>query len=234
MVAENIRHIRETAAAACIRAGRAPESVRLIVVGKTFPAEKILEAVTAGAPDIGENYVQEALAKRDALKAEPIRWHFIGHLQSNKVKYIADWVDMVHAVDNERCAQELQKHAARLGRTIDVLVEVNTSEEATKFGVKPEEAAGFVRSLSAYPSLVVKGLMTIGPFTDEADASRASFQLLKSLLDRMNLACATPVPMTELSMGMTHDYTIAIEEGSTMIRIGTAIFGSRVKKAGAV
>lgn len=230
MVAENIRTIRDTAAASCITAGRDPASVRLIVVGKTFPAEKILEAVHAGAPDIGENYVQEALGKHEALKHEEIRWHFIGHLQSNKVKYIAEWVTLIHAVDNERCAQEIQKHAFRLGRTIDVLVEVNTSAEATKFGVKPELALGFVRSLGALPNVNVKGLMTIGPFTDDAEASRASFRLLKSLLDEMNQTQVTRVPMTELSMGMTHDYTIAIEEGATMIRIGTAIFGSRVKK----
>jgi PLP dependent protein len=233
MVADNIQHIRESAAAACRRAGRDPESVKLIVVGKTFPAEKILEAVNAGAVDIGENYVQEAVSKREALNDERIRWHFIGHLQSNKVKYIAEWVAMIHSVDNARCAEELQRHAARLGRVIDVLVEVNTSAEATKFGVHPDGAVEFVRSIAEFQNIVVKGLMTIGPFTDETESSRRSFRLLRTLRDEMNSKSITRAPLSELSMGMTHDYSIAIDEGSTMIRIGTAIFGSRVKKADA-
>lgn len=231
MVSDNIRHISETAAAACIQAARDPGSVTLIAVGKTFPPEMILEAVHAGVLDIGENYVQEVIGKRDVLKDDRIRWHFIGHLQSNKVKYIAEWVTLIHSVDNARCAEEIQRHALRLGRTIDILVEVNTSAEATKFGVHPEQAVEFVRSIAAYPNICVKGLMTIGPFTDESASSRASFRLLRSLRDEMNAQHVTRVPMTELSMGMTHDYRIAIEEGSTMIRIGTAIFGLRVKKA---
>jgi PLP dependent protein len=233
MVADNIQHIRDTAAAACRLAGRDPGSVRLIVVGKTFPPEKILEAVDAGAWDIGENYVQEALGKREALTDARIRWHFIGHLQSNKVKYIAPWAAMVHAVDTARCADELQRHAERLGRVIEVLVEVNTSEEATKFGVRPDAALDFVRSIAGLPNIAVRGLMTIGPFTEDAALSRASFRQLRELRDEMNDRNATRAPLTELSMGMTHDYTIAIEEGSTMIRIGTAIFGARVKKADA-
>jgi PLP dependent protein len=234
MVADNIRHIRETAEAVCVQAARDPASVKLIAVGKTFPPEKILEAVDAGVSDIGENYVQEAIGKRETLNDDRIRWHFIGHLQTNKVKYVAGWVSMIHSVDDARCAEEIQKHAARLGRSIDVLVEVNTSEEATKFGVRPERAGELVRSIAALPNLEVRGLMTIGPFTEEATESRASFRLLRSLRDEMNEYHVTRVPMTELSMGMTHDYRIAIEEGSTMIRIGTAIFGVRVKRTDAV
>jgi PLP dependent protein len=229
MVADNIRHILDAVEAACLRLGRKTGSVTLIAVGKTFPPEKILEAVAAGIADIGENYVQEAVGKRNALNVEPIRWHFIGHLQSNKVKFIAEWVTMIHSVDNIRCAQEIQKYAARLGRQIDVLVEVNTSEEATKFGVKPEQAVEFVQSLAALPNVNVRGLMTIGPFTDAAEESRTSFRLLKNLFDEINRT--RRVPLTELSMGMTHDYPIAIEEGATMIRIGTAIFGAREQKA---
>jgi PLP dependent protein len=229
MVAENIRHIVDDVEAACIRLGRSADSVRLIAVGKTFPPEMIREAVDAGIADIGENYVQEAVGKRLALEDAGIRWHFIGHLQTNKVKYIADWVSLIHSVDNLRCAEEIQKHAARLGRRIDVLVEVNTSEEATKFGVKPDDAAAFVHSLAALPDVNVQGLMTIGPFTDAAEESRASFRRLKRLFDEINET--KQEPLTELSMGMTHDYAIAIEEGATMIRIGTAIFGPRAKKA---
>ncbi|HLP17137.1 MAG TPA: YggS family pyridoxal phosphate-dependent enzyme [Bacteroidota bacterium] len=227
MVADNIRHILDGVEAACLRLGRSPDSVRLIAVGKTFSPETIREAVDAGIADIGENYVQEAVGKRSALDDARIRWHFIGHLQTNKVKYIAEWVAMIQSVDNIRCAQEIQKHAARLGRSIDVLVEVNTSAEATKFGVKPDEAVAFVKSLSDLPNVNIKGLMTIGPFTDNADESRASFRTLKRLIDEIN--AGREEPLTELSMGMTHDYPIALEEGATMIRIGTAIFGSRVK-----
>ncbi len=234
MVADNIRHIRETAGAACLRAGRVPESVRLIAVGKTFPPDRIREVVNAGVADIGENYVQEAIAARDALHDDRIRWHFIGHLQTNKVKFIADWVTLIHSVDNARCAEELQKHALRLGRKIDVLVEVNTSDEATKFGVRPEAALAFVQSIAALSNITVQGLMTIGPFTDDIEASRASFRLLRSLRDEMNACSVTPAPITELSMGMTHDYCTAIEEGSTIIRIGTAIFGVRAKRDVAV
>lgn len=228
MVADNIRHIRESVEGTCNRLGRDPASVKLIAVGKTFPPEKILEAVNAGVADIGENYVQEATAKRSALNDERIRWHFIGHLQTNKVKYIAEWVAMIHSVDNIRCAEEIQRHAARLGRRIDVLVEVNTSEEATKFGVKPQQAVEFVHSLAVLPNVSVKGLMTIGPFTDRAEESRASFRLLKTLFDEINRS--KRMALTELSMGMTHDYQLAIEEGATMIRIGTAIFGSRTNR----
>lgn len=230
MVAGRIQQIRKTVAAACVRAGRNPESVTLIAVGKTFPPEIICEAVNAGVVDIGENYVQEAIRVRDFLRDDRIRWHYIGHLQTNKVKYIADWVTMIHSVDNRRCAEEISKHGARLGRTIDVLVEVNTSDEATKYGVRPETAVEFVRSIATLPNIMVKGLMTIGPFTDTIKSSRASFRLLRSLRDEMNEQCATRIAITELSMGMTHDYLVAIDEGSTMIRIGTAIFGARIKK----
>lgn len=230
MVAENIKNIRENVAKACFRIGRDPQSVELIAVSKTFGTEKILEACTAGQLDFGENYVQELTEKRNALTAQPIRWHFIGHLQSNKVKYIADWIHLIHSVDSEGLAAEIDKRAQKSNRAIDALIEVNTSEEATKFGVKPEQAIDLIRFVNGMQHIHLKGLMTIGPFTDAKDESRAAFKVLKNIFDTANSRSILRQPMTILSMGMTHDYEIAIEEGSTMIRIGTAIFGARTQQ----
>jgi hypothetical protein len=229
MIAENVKNIRENIAAACYRIGRAPQSVEIIAVSKTFNAEAVLQAYDAGMTDFGENYVQELLEKKENLAVKPIRWHFIGHLQTNKVKYIAGWIRMIHSVDSESLAAEIQKRAERFNTTIDVLVEVNTSEEATKFGVKPGAAIELIRKVAAFPAIRLKGLMTIGPFSDVPEESRSAFRLLKSIFDEANSAGFLAHPMSVLSMGMTHDYSIAIEEGSTMVRIGTAIFGSRSK-----
>jgi pyridoxal phosphate enzyme (YggS family) len=223
MVAKNIRNIKENIEKACFDIGRNPADIKLVIVSKTFPVEKISEALKTGVVDFGENYVQELTDKRNTLAGEKIKWHFIGHLQSNKVKYIIDWVHLIHSVDGESVASEIQKRAEKANRKIDVLIEVNTSEEATKFGVKPAKA----KELLKFPNINLKGLMTIGPFTDDKKASRASFQLLKSIFDEANEVIFVKNPMSELSMGMSHDYEIAIAEGSTIIRIGTAIFGSR-------
>lgn len=230
MVAENIKNIKENVEKACFRIGRDPQSVELIAVSKTFGADKILEAYSAGELDFGENYVQELAEKRNRLIANPIRWHFIGHLQSNKVKYIAEWIHLIHSVDSEGLAGEIDKRALKSNRVIDVLIEVNTSEETTKFGVKPEKAIDLIRQVNGFPNINLKGLMTIGPFTDNKDESRSAFKILKSIFDKSNGEQIVRRPLTILSMGMTHDYEVAIEEGSTMIRIGTAIFGSRTKK----
>ncbi|MFZ4619875.1 MAG: YggS family pyridoxal phosphate-dependent enzyme [Bacteroidota bacterium] len=230
MIAENIQNIGENLKNTCLRAGRDPKDVSLIAVSKTFSAENIIEAMAAGSMDFGENYVQELLEKKNALTDPNIRWHFIGHLQSNKVKYIAEWIHIIHSVDSIDLANEIQKRAAKFGRSIDVLVEVNTSEEATKFGVKPNDAMELISSVGKLPNVVMKGLMTIGPFTDDKNASRSSFKTLKQLFDQANASGIVKQKLTVLSMGMTHDYETAIEEGSTMIRIGTAIFGTRSKQ----
>lgn len=227
MIAENIQNIGENLKNACLRAGRNPNEVKLIAVSKTFGVDAILEAMNAGIAEFGENYVQELVEKRKTLQDRSIIWHFIGHLQSNKVKYIADWISMIHSVDSVGLAAEIGKRAAKAGRTIDVLVEVNTSEEATKFGVRPEKAIEFIQSISAIDHINIKGLMTIGPFTDNADESRQSFRMLRSIFETINARGICAHPMDILSMGMTHDYSVAIEEGSTLVRIGTAIFGSR-------
>jgi len=227
MIAENVKNIKENIAATCYRIGRAPQSVEIIAVSKTFRADAVLEAYRAGLTDFGENYVQELVEKKEKLSGEAVRWHFIGHLQTNKVKYIAGWIHMIHSVDSETLAAEIQKRAERLNTSIDILVEVNTSEEATKFGVKPVGAIALLKKVAAFPALRLKGLMTIGPFSDAAEESRRAFRQLKSIFDEANAAGFLANPMSVLSMGMTHDYTIAIEEGSTMVRIGTAIFGPR-------
>lgn len=227
MIAENIKIIRENVAKSCFRIGRDPQSVEIVAVSKTFGIDKISEAFASGQFDFGENYVQELVEKRNALSDKAIRWHFIGHLQSNKVKYIAEWVHLIHSVDSESVAQELQKRALKSNRVVDVLVEVNTSEEATKFGVKPELAMELIKKINEFPNIRLKGLMTIGPFTENKDKSRTAFKLLNNIYTQANAGNFLRQPMTVLSMGMTHDYDIAIEEGATMIRIGTAIFGSR-------
>jgi pyridoxal phosphate enzyme (YggS family) len=227
MIAENVKNIQEKIESACIAAGRNPASVTLVAVSKTFGTREIAGALEAGVFDIGENYVQEVTEKRQKLPDERIRWHFIGHLQSNKVKYIAEWVHMIHSVDNEGVAAEIQKRAAKLGRTIDVLVEVNTSGESSKFGVRPDDAMKMVRKISGYQNIRVQGLMTIGPFLPDPVQSRPAFRILRKAFEEINTSGTLREPMKHLSMGMSHDFTVAIEEGSTIVRIGTAIFGSR-------
>lgn len=228
-IVENLKEIEQNINRVCLKCGRDPQSVRLIAVSKTFGSEKIQEAVRGGVFDIGENYVQELVEKRSALADERIRWHFIGHLQSNKVKYIVEWIHLIHSVDNEGVAMEIQKRALRLNRPIDILVEVNTSDEASKFGVKPGRALDLLKRISTFSNIRLRGLMTIGPFLPSAEQSRPAFRLLKNILDEANAGGFLREPMQELSMGMTHDYPVAIEEGATMVRIGTAIFGPRKK-----
>jgi pyridoxal phosphate enzyme (YggS family) len=228
-IAENLKKIEQNIHDTCENCRRDPQSVRLIAVSKTFGSDAIKEAVQYGAFDIGENYVQELVEKRDALADDRIRWHFIGHLQSNKIKYIVEWIHLIHSVDNEGIAMEIQKRALRLNRTIDVLVEVNTSNESSKFGVKPGHASDLLKRISIFPNIRLRGLMTIGPFLPAAEQSRPAFRLLRNILDEANASGFLREPMQELSMGMTHDYPVAIQEGATMVRIGTAIFGSRKK-----
>jgi hypothetical protein len=229
MIAENVKNIQENIKTACIAAGRSPESVTLIAVSKTFGDDGIQEVLQTGVFDIGENYVQEIVEKRQKIPDGRVRWHFIGHLQSNKVKYIVEWVNLIHSVDNVNVAAEIQKRGAKLNRAIDVLVEVNTSGEASKFGVRPEETSELIQKISLHPNLRIKGLMTIGPFLPDPGQSRPAFRTLKRVFDEVNSAGIVQNPLVHLSMGMTHDFTVAIEEGSTMVRIGTAIFGSRKK-----
>ncbi|MGA9364670.1 MAG: YggS family pyridoxal phosphate-dependent enzyme [Bacteroidota bacterium] len=227
MIAENVQHVRERIQKACERSKRDPQGVRLIAVTKTFDASRVREAAEFGVSDFGENFVQELREKRAEVNNPAIRWHFVGHLQSNKVKYIADFIHLIHSVDHRSVAEEIDKRGAKVGRIKDVLVEVNTSGEQTKFGIKPEETLEFVKSIAPLKNLKLRGLMTIGPFLPDPEDSRPAFQRLRRLRDEIQNAGIENVEMTDLSMGMTHDFEVAIEEGATMVRIGTAIFGPR-------
>ena len=227
MVAENITKIRQRIAVACTRAGRTSDEVALIAVSKTFNSRLIREALSAGVRDIGENYIQELRTKREELSNEKICWHFVGHLQSNKVKYIAPWIHCIHAVDTLSLGKEIAKHAGHAGRTLTILVEVNTSGEPSKFGILPGATVSLLKQLSLLQNVHLDGLMTIGPFLPDPESSRPSFRMLNELKKEVE---KEGIPIAHLSMGMTNDFEIAIEEGATMIRIGTAIFGSRAKR----
>jgi PLP dependent protein len=227
MISDNIDTIREKISRRCARAGRPLSAVTLVAVAKTFPAEAVREAVDAGVPDVGENYVQELLAKRRDLSGLDTRWHFIGHLQSNKVRSIAGWIHMIHAVDSAPLALEIDRRAAGAGRKIECLIEVNTTGEKTKFGVPPGDVEALVRSLAACDHIVIAGLMTIGPFLPDPEGSRPMFRALRELKEAIASRAQANVTMRHLSMGMTGDFEVAIDEGATLIRIGTAIFGSR-------
>ncbi len=206
------------------RAGRPDRDVRLIAVSKTKPAEAIRAAYAAGQRDFGENYVQELVEKADALRdLTAIRWHAIGQLQRNKAKFVARVATLVHAVDRADLAAELGKRAAAESRTIDVLIEVNVAGEATKGGCPPGDVGRVLDAIAKEPSLRARGLMTMAPFFDDAELARPSFAALRELRERHGGAAALP----ELSMGMSHDFVVAIEEGATLVRVGTAIFGAR-------
>jgi pyridoxal phosphate enzyme (YggS family) len=203
--------------------------VRLIAVSKTFSVELIQEAIVSGQIEFGENYVQELQEKHKALAERTVHWHFIGHLQSNKVKYIAEYVNLIHSVDDLNLGTEINKRAERCNRVQDVLVEIHTTDEATKFGVQPEHAIPLIKELSQLSHLRVCGLMTMGPFSDNPNDSRSSFRCVTDLKKQIETEGIVNVQMRHLSMGMTHDFEVAIEEGSTIVRIGTAIFGRRTK-----
>jgi PLP dependent protein len=227
MVAEKLLEVRNRIESVCGRCGRRPEEVLLVAVSKTFGLESVQEAVIAGQRDFGENYVQELTEKRRALSEHDVRWHYIGHLQSNKAKYIADFVHLVHSVDNEHVAQELDKRAGNANRLIDILLEVHTTDEATKFGVLPSKTVELAKAISRLNRVRIQGLMTMGPFSENPNDSRPSFRQLAELKKQIEIEGIDNVAMRHLSMGMTHDFEVGIEEGATIVRIGTAIFGSR-------
>jgi len=229
MISDNINSIRERISRACARAGRSTSEITLLAVGKTFPSSAVREAVRAGVADVGENYVQELLSKRGDLSGSDVRWHFIGHLQSNKVKNVAPWIHMIHAVDSTALAIEIDRRAAKAGRVIECLLEVNTTGESTKFGVAPGDVTALVRSLSSCDNISLGGLMTIGPFLPDPEGSRPMFRRLRELKDEIGSLAQANVTMRHLSMGMTGDFEVAIDEGATLVRIGTAIFGPRTR-----
>lgn len=227
MIAENVKHIRQRIAKACEKCGRLPEEVTLVAVSKSFTSENIREARAAGVLDIGENYVQELVAKRKEVNDDNIRWHYIGHLQRNKVKEIVPWIHLIHSVDSLRVGKEISSCAGKAGRTVNILIEVNTTGEMTKYGVQPDETPHLVEQLSLLPHIKCTGLMTIGPFLPDPEQSRPAFRTLRKLKESINKQGFT---LQHLSMGMTNDFEVAIEEGATLVRIGTAIFGKRIPK----
>jgi len=222
-IAQNLNEVRRRLAAAAQRAGRDPAQVRLVAVSKTVPVERIREAVAAGQRLFGENYLQEARGKIEAL-GETASWHFIGHLQSNKAKAAVALFELIHGVDRLKLAAALEAAAAQIGKVQEILIQVNLAAEASKSGAAPEAAAGLLREISRLPHLRVRGLMTMPPFLDP-EAVRPYFRALRELRDHLRDSSGLPLP--ELSMGMSGDYEVAVEEGATLVRVGTAIFGSR-------
>ncbi len=228
-IAANIAVINERIARAAARAGSDPESIRLMAVSKTVEPERIRMALEAGITLLGENYVQEAREKIPSI-GRAAQWHMIGHLQTNKVKYVVNLFDWVHSVDRPELAQELNKRALQNDRRLNVLIEVNVSGEASKSGIAPQQAAGLARLISTLPGLNLQGLMTMPPYPDNPEDSRPYFVALRNLRDEIRKAAIPGISMDELSMGMTDDFEIAIEEGATIVRVGRAIFGERIKK----
>ena len=226
MIRENLEKVQNNISTACTKANRNTDDVTLIAVSKTKPVELLQEAYDAGVRDFGENKVQEIMDKYDKLPSD-IRWHMIGHLQRNKVKYIIDKVVLIHSVDSLRLAEEISKQAQKHNLTMPILVELNIGDEDTKFGTSLEEAIALVKEISLLPNIQIKGLMTVAPFVDDAEENRHYFNAMKHLSVDIMKENIDNVCMDVLSMGMTGDYEVAIEEGATMVRVGTGIFGER-------
>ncbi|MBO5623803.1 MAG: YggS family pyridoxal phosphate-dependent enzyme [Butyrivibrio sp.] len=226
MIKENLEFVEENIAKACEKAGRSRDEVTLIAVSKTKPVSDIRQAMDYGIKVFGENKVQEIKDKTEEIK-EPLNWHMIGHLQANKVKYLPGRICMIHSVDNVKLAAEIEKQFAKADIVIDVLIEVNMAHEESKFGLSPDEVADFVKEIASYPHLNIRGLMTIAPYTDDPESNRVYFKGLRELKDNINGMNIPGVNMDTLSMGMTGDYQVAIEEGATFVRVGTGIFGER-------
>ena len=226
MLKDQLQEVEKRIQAACDRAGRKREEVTLIAVSKTKPVETLQEAYDLGVRIFGENKVQELTAKYEALPKD-IDWHMIGHLQTNKVKYIIDKAELIHSVDSLKLAETIEKEAAKHDLIADILVEVNVAEEESKFGMKMEEVIPFVEKVSAFPHVRVRGLMTIAPFVEDPEENRSIFADLHKLYIDIKKKNHDNDTVSVLSMGMTNDYEVAIEEGATMVRIGTGIFGAR-------
>ncbi len=226
MLKENLKRVEDKITASCEHSGRNREDVTLIAVSKTKPVETLQEAYNIGVRVFGENKVQELVEKYETLPKD-IHWHMIGHLQRNKVKYIIDKVDLIHSVDSLRLAETIDREAKKHNLTANILIEVNVAGEDSKFGVPPEELETLVDGISHFSNIQVRGLMTIAPFVENAEENRAVFARLRKLSVDIAAKNIDNVNMGLLSMGMTNDYEVAIEEGATIIRVGTGIFGER-------
>lgn len=226
MVKENLAYVEEQITKACEKAGRNREEVTLIAVSKTKPISLVEEVIDCGIREFGENKVQEIMDKYETVKT-PVNWHMIGHLQRNKVKYIVDKVCLIHSVDSYRLAEMIDQEAAKKGVNCDILIEVNIAKEDTKYGVMEEEVLPLVEQISKLSNIRIKGLMTIAPFVENSEKNRVHFRNLRNLYVDIKKKNIDNVDMKILSMGMTNDYEVAIEEGATMVRVGTGIFGQR-------
>ena len=225
-VEENIKDIWSRIEKAAEKTGKSKEDIKLVAVTKTVEVERIKEAINCGIQVIGENRVQEAEAKFDHI-TEEVEKHLVGHLQTNKAKKAVELFDFIQSVDSRRIAQEISRRASQMGKVIEVLVEINTSGEETKFGIDPKGVLSFIKLISDLEGIKIKGLMTIGLFSDNPEDTRPCFKKLKAIFDQMKSESIPNVEMKYLSMGMTSDFEVAIQEGSNMVRIGTGIFGLR-------
>lgn len=226
MLKENLKNVEDNIQKSCEKVGRNRDEVTLIAVSKTKPIEMLNEIYNEEIRDFGENKVQELTEKIEVMPKD-IRWHMIGHLQRNKVKYIIDKVTLIHSVDSIRLAQEISKEAQKHQITANILIEVNIAQEETKFGIRQEETIAMVKEIAALPNICIKGLMTIAPYVVDSEENRLYFRKIKQLSVDITNKNIDNVSMEILSMGMTGDYTVAIEEGATMVRVGTGIFGER-------
>ncbi len=222
-VAEVLKRIE----AACKRSERNPENVTLIAVSKTMPVEAIREAMACGMVDFGENRPQELRDKQKAI-TEPLRWHMIGSLQSNKLKYVVGKTVLIHSVDSLELAKEIDEMSLKKDVTTDILIEINIAGEASKHGVSPEDTEALIREIAKLSKVKVRGLMTVAPYTEDAEENRLYFRKMKQLMVDINSKNIDNISMDTLSMGMTGDYEVAVEEGATLVRVGTGIFGHRV------
>lgn len=223
----NIQEIQNRIARAAERSGRTFEDISLVAVTKTVEPDIINQAIQLGIHHIGENKVQEIMKKYDMINSSGLKWHLIGHLQTNKVKYIIDKVDMIHSVDSYKLAVEIDKRAKKINKIMDILIQVNISGEESKYGIQPDECHAVIQDICKLPNVKVRGLMTIAPYTDDAETVRPYFRDLKKLFIDIAEKNYDNVSMDYLSMGMTGDFEVAIEEGANIVRIGTAIFGPR-------
>ena len=226
MVAENLAQVQKNINESYNKINRDPNEVTLIAVSKTKPVEMLKEAYDAGARVFGENKVQDIVDKYDQMPSD-VKWHMIGHLQRNKVKYIVDKVAMIHSVDSLRLAETIEKEAAKKAVIVPILIEVNVAQEESKFGLKPEEVLPLIEQIADFSHIRIKGLMTIAPYVDNAEENREIFRELKKLSVDIAAKNINNVTMSVLSMGMTGDYMVAVQEGATMVRVGTGIFGAR-------
>lgn len=223
---KRLENVKDRINKAALKCNRTPEDIHLVAVSKTVPANRVKEALEAGVTDLGENYVQEARNKFNVLGTYPVSWHFIGHLQSNKAKYAVRLFDLIHSVDTLKLARELNKQAKKINKIQNILIQINISKEPSKSGSDIENAANLIKEIALFENLSIKGLMTMPPFFNNPEKTRPYFTALRILRDQIHKNFPE-VAMNELSMGMTNDFEVAIEEGATLVRIGTAIFGER-------